>query len=340
MNCRYFLNTFILILGLTASSSAVHAAGSVTQTLKLKAERQKNNKYITLNGNIPDICKEKVALNFSCKNPNTVVYKLREVTEDGFKCLQDYQSRCSEGAVKKECISLEKLSKNKALKENFIIRFDKKTDEGSCKDVSISVATVEIIRQKYNAEKATTEAGACVDCMIAEGKSNRDSFGPEKQIQNLKKIVMEDFNEKEEPEERPRPQRKARSSERPQMSPSGNMGGMGSNGSTANYATLLSSALSSLMYMNMYSNRSNYYQSGYGYSPYMNSYSAYSSYPYSNMGYSNYSLTGYSYPYSAYSNYSSAYTNPYSVYGTSNYYNSSTNYTLPTTYNATTYGGR
>lgn len=334
MKSRYFLKTFIIVLGVTAFSSAVQATGSITQTLRLKAERQKNNKYITLNGSIPDICKEKVAINFSCQNPNKVVYKLREMTDDGFKCLQDYQSRCGDSASKKECVTLEKLSKNKNLKDNFIITFDKKTDEASCKDVSIGVATVEIIKQSFNAKRANTEAGACLDCMMAQKDSNRDSFGPEKQVQNLKKIVMDNADEEDDAPPVKR--------ERPSM-PSGNMnmrGGMNMNsgdGSSANYLTMLSSALSSVMMMQMYSNnRSNYYSNGYygynNYSPY-SSYmmGGYSSYPYYN--------TGYSYPYSNYSNYTTSYNYPYSVYGTSNYLNN-TNFTLPTTYNATTYGGR
>lgn len=300
--------------------------------------RDKNNKYVRVEGLIPEVCSDKIKLNYKCDEPtNTVTFIFKDATGDALSCLKKNQNLCTDNKHK-DCVSLDKIARKS--KDNSVVNkvVFKKSESEDCAKIQVSTAKVsfqtklnEVVRRE---EK--TEAGVCVECLKTK----------EPQLAKLK-VQAEEMNDAVELADRPRPAMKMKAErerperdefedesprERPQQAMKGNSssfsgrpsmaGGMGGAGqsSSASMTNMLTSVLTSLMSLS-YSQSMNSYGASYGYSPnsgYMN-YGVNQSYGYLNSGYNqNYNYMNYSslYPYSSNQNYYSK----SSYYPYSNYY--------------------
>lgn len=317
--------------------------------------RDKNNKYIRVEGLIPEVCADKIKLNYKCDEPtNRVTFIFKDATGDALSCLKTNQNLCS-GQKHKDCVTLDKLARKS--KDNSVINkvVFKKSESEDCSKIQVSTASVAFQTKSNEVVKREekTEAGVCVDCMktkepglaklqvqaeemkqktALDGERERP-HPPEKMIadrERTERPEMDGFEEEESPRDRPARQAKKESSSsgsRPSMS-----GGMGSPGqsqsSSGAMANMLSSVLASLMSLS-YSQSMNSYGASYGYPPYSSGYtnSGYMNYGYNqNYNYNNYNSMNYSsmYPYGYNQNYytqSSYY--PYSNYYTNYNYGSS-----------------
>lgn len=306
--------------------------------------RDKNNKYIRVEGLIPEVCSDKVKLNYKCDEPtNTVTFIFKDATGEALSCLKKNQNLCT-GQKHKDCVSLDKLARKS--KDNSVINkvVFKKSESEDCSKIQVSTAKVAFQTKSKEVvqREEKTEAGVCFECMKtkephlaklkAQAEDMKENVDAEDRPRPSAKMRFErerpelDESEEDSPRERPKQAMKppSSSSGRPSMGGGGMMSG-GMNGpsqsSSGSMTNMLSSVLSSLMMMS-YSQQMNSYGASYGYPPqsgYMN-YGNNQNYNYMNSNYMNsgYMNSGYNQNYN-YMNYSSMY--PYS--SNQNYYSNS-----------------
>ncbi|MBX7232218.1 MAG: hypothetical protein K1X29_09055 [Bdellovibrionales bacterium] len=158
----------------------------------LKPVRNNANNSIQLTGRIPQNCRDKISIQLTCSTENNVVFSINELSENGLKCLSDFQNNCrDENASREKCVSLEELAKDKKYKNNFSIKLDINSKEENCNSIEIQSAKVTLQKNNLNSTPNKPEGTLCVTC-----QQQTDSVAKlQEEVRNLR-ITLEKQQEK------------------------------------------------------------------------------------------------------------------------------------------------
>ncbi len=155
----------------------------------LKSIKGKENEYVRINGKIPTACQEKLQLELSCDSKNnTVLFNLREVSQDGFSCLRENKIDCAT-EDSKNCKTFEALSAIAGKKYSSRLV---KESSNNCDGIQIESVKVGVSSKVYAPLKvdsrSKTEGTFCEACEAASqshqlGQIKQGAIDIEKKIE-------------------------------------------------------------------------------------------------------------------------------------------------------------